>query len=178
VVIDGDGLTAIAAKPEILSKRPAPTILTPHTGELSRITGIKAEEIEHNRIDILQQTAAKLKSYIAFKGSRTLVGCPDGRIFINTSGSTGGKAGMATAGSGDVLNGTIAAMYCLGLDIEHAVLAGVMIHGLAGDIAAEKQGPDGMTAQDILNSLPAAVKFYRGFNTDLAENYCGTLQVI
>ncbi|HXY75031.1 MAG TPA: NAD(P)H-hydrate dehydratase, partial [Dehalococcoidales bacterium] len=170
VVIDGDGLTAIAAKPEILSKRHAPTILTPHTGELSRITGIKSEEIEHNRIDILQQTAAKLNSYIAFKGSRTLVGCPDGRIFINTSGSTGGKAGMATAGSGDVLNGTIAATYCLGLNIEHAVLVGVMVHGLAGDIAAEKQGPDGMTAQDILNSLPAAVKFYRGFNADLAEN--------
>jgi len=178
LIIDGDGLTAIAVKPEILLRRKAPTVLTPHTGELSRITGIKSEQIEQNRIDTVQQTAARLHSYIVLKGPRTLVGCPDGRVFINTSGSTGGKAGMATAGSGDVLNGTMAAMYCLELDIEAAVTTGVMVHGLAGDIAAEKQGADGMTAQDILNSLPAAVKFYRAFNADLAANYCGTLQVI
>jgi ADP-dependent NAD(P)H-hydrate dehydratase / NAD(P)H-hydrate epimerase len=162
LLIDGDGLTAVAANTQLLTPRKAPTILTPHMGEMSRLTGMDKSEIEKDRVSVLQTTAQIFNAFIVLKGPHSLIGCPDGKVFINNSGATEGKAGMATAGSGDVLNGTIAAMFCLGLNTEEAVRAGVFIHGLAGDLAAKKKGPDGMTAEDILNTLPYAVRYYRG----------------
>lgn len=106
------------------------------------------------------------------------MGSPGGAVHINVSGATGGRAGMATAGSGDVLNGTIAAVYCLGLDIEKAVRTGVFIHGLSGDLAAKEKGPDGMTAQDILSTLPLAVRHYREHLDSIAADYYGALHVL
>jgi NAD(P)H-hydrate epimerase len=170
-LIDGDGLTAIAANTQIITKRKTATILTPHMGEMSRLTGMAKTAIEKDRVSVLQITAQMMNAYIVLKGPHSLIGCPDGRIFINNSGDTEGKAGMATAGSGDVLNGTIAAMFCLGLDIEEAVRAGVFLHGLAGDLAAKKKGPDGMTAEDVLNTLPYAVKHYRENLAGISANY-------
>jgi NAD(P)H-hydrate epimerase len=178
LLIDGDGLTAIAHNPQIIKKRKAPTILTPHIGEMSRLTGIDKSVIEQDKVGILQATAAKLKAYIVLKGAHSLIGCPDGRVFINTSGDTEGKSGMATAGSGDVLNGAIASMFCLGLSIEYAVRTGVFIHGLSGDLTAKKKGPDGMTAQDILNTLPFAVQYYRKNLDDISADYYQTAYVI
>lgn len=175
LLIDGDGLTAISKEPEIIKKRKSPTVLTPHLGEMARITGIERSEIERNRVDVLQQTSSRLNATIVLKGAHSLIGYPDGRVFINVAGAAGGKAGMATAGSGDVLNGTIAAMYCLGLDIEEAVRTGVFIHGLAGDLAAKEKGPDGMTAGDILDSLPNAVRHYRENLARISENYYDTI---
>jgi NAD(P)H-hydrate epimerase len=171
LLIDGDGLTAIAANTQIITKRKTATILTPHMGEMSRLTGMAKTAIEKDRVSVLQITAQMMNAYIVLKGPHSLIGCPDGRIFINNSGDTEGKAGMATAGSGDVLNGTIAAMFCLGLDIEEAVRAGVFLHGLAGDLAAKKKGPDGMTAEDVLNTLPYAVKHYRENLAGISANY-------
>jgi len=136
---------------------------------------MERDEIEKNRVDILQKTASELNATIVLKGPHSLIGYPDQRVFINVSGTTGGKAGMATAGSGDVLNGTIAAMFCSGLNIEEAVRTGVFVHGLAGDLAAEKKGPDGMTAQDILDTLPAAVRYYRQHRDDIAADYYDTV---
>jgi len=175
LVIDGDGITAVAGNPEIIKKRKAPTILTPHLGEMTRLTGMDKEVIENNRVAVLQETAAKLNAVIVLKGSHSLTGYPDGRVCINTSGTTDGKAGMATAGSGDVLNGTIAAVYCLGLNIEEAARTGVFMHGLAGDLAAKKKGADGMTAKDILDNLPYAVRDYRAKFNELQLNYYNTL---
>ncbi len=157
LLLDGDGITAVALDPEALSRRVAPTVLTPHPGEMARLTGRKIPEIVKNRVEILQRTSRALRSTIVLKGAHSLVGTPDGRVWINLSGN----AGMATAGSGDVLTGIIAAMACRGLDLDEAVRVGVFLHGLAGDLAVGTRGEDGMTADDILENIPAAVRAYR-----------------
>jgi len=175
LLIDGDGISAIAQREEIAAKRRVPTILTPHLGEMVRITGKDKSEIEKYRIVVLQETARRLNASIVLKGGHSLVGYPDGLVCINVSGTTGGNSGMATAGSGDVLNGTIAAMYCLGLDVREALRTGVFIHGLAGDFAARKKGPDGMTAKDILDNLPYAVRYYRDNLEKITENFYDTV---
>ena len=178
LLIDGDGITAISPEIEIVQQRKAETILTPHLGEMARITKIERGEIERNRVDVLQETARKLNAIIVLKGPHSLIGYPDQRVFINVSGATGGKAGMATAGSGDVLNGTIAAMFCLGLNIKEAVRTGVFIHGLSGDLAAKEKGADGMTAQDILDFLPYAVRYYRENLAKISETFYDTVYLV
>jgi len=154
LLIDGDALTAMCKDRNIIAKRKFPTVLTPHMGEMSRISDRSVKEIEADTIAILRQMTAKLNAIIVLKGPHSLMGFPDGLVYVNMSGNSG----MATAGSGDVLCGTIAAMHGLGLDMENAVRKGVFIHGLAGDLAAEELGEDGMSAQDILHHLPQAMK--------------------
>jgi NAD(P)H-hydrate epimerase len=158
LIIDGDGLTAVAQNPEILQNRKAATILTPHLGEMARLTGKSAAEINAGKIAVLRETVAKLKATIILKGAHSLIGTTDGSVYINLSGN----AGMATAGSGDVLTGCIAAMYGMGLKPNEAARKGVFLHGYAGDLAAAKKGVDGITAKDIMNFLPQAIKEDRG----------------
>jgi NAD(P)H-hydrate epimerase len=157
LLIDGDGLTAIAENPEILRHRKAATILTPHLGEMARLTGVPATEISGNKISVLRETTEKLKSTIILKGAHSLIGTGGGNVYINLSGN----AGMATAGSGDVLTGCIAAMYGMGLKPDEAARKGVFLHGYAGDLAAAKKGADGITARDIMEFLPQALKHDR-----------------
>lgn len=157
LLLDGDGLTAVAREPELLRRRTQPTILTPHLGELARLTGLSVAEIRADRVAVLRRACADLGAHVVMKGAHSLVGLPDGRVYINLTGN----AGMATAGSGDVLTGAIAAMCGLGLPVDTATRMGVFVHGLAGDLAAAAVGQDGMTAQDILDSLPAAVRACR-----------------
>jgi ADP-dependent NAD(P)H-hydrate dehydratase / NAD(P)H-hydrate epimerase len=154
LLIDGDGLTAIAEAPKILFGRKAPTILTPHLGEMARLTGKSSAEISGNKIAVLQEATENLRSTIVLKGAHSLIGTQSGEVYVNLSGN----AGMATAGSGDVLTGCIAAMFGLGLKPEEATRKGVFIHGYAGDLAATKKGADGITARDIMESLPQALK--------------------
>jgi len=174
LLIDGDGITAIAEDLGKIKKREAPTILTPHLGEMSRITKMEIGEISKNKIDVLQRTARELNAIIILKGAHSLIGYPDGTVFVNVSGNSG----MATAGSGDVLTGTIAAMYGLGLALEDAVRMGVFIHGFSGDVAAVDKGEDGITAQDILDYLPETVKLYRDNFAEISENLYESIFVI
>jgi hydroxyethylthiazole kinase-like uncharacterized protein yjeF len=171
LLIDGDGLTALSADLDIVRKRRDATILTPHLGEMSRITGIPVGDIDERKIDVLQKESAALGAVIVLKGAHSLTGLPDGRIYVNMSGNSG----MASAGSGDVLTGTIAAMYGLGLPVEDAVRTGVFIHGFSGDLAARHRGEDGTTAQDLLDFLPLAVKKYRDEYEDVVKNCCGSI---
>jgi len=174
LIIDGDGITAIAEDLGRIKKRKAPTILTPHLGEMSRIAKMEINEINKNKIDIVQRTAGELNAIIILKGAHSLIGYPDGTVFINVSGNSG----MATAGSGDVLTGTIAAMYGLGLALEDAVRMGVFMHGFSGDIAATDKGEDGITAQDILDYLPETMKLYRENFAEISDNLYESIFVV
>jgi len=174
LLIDGDGITAIAEDLEKIKSREGPTILTPHLGEMSRITKMEISEINKNKINVLQRTARELNAIIILKGAHSLIGYPDETVFISVSGNSG----MATAGSGDVLTGTIAAIYGLGLALEDAVRTGVFIHGFSGDVAAVDKGEDGITAQDILDYLPETMKLYRENFAEILENLYDSIFVV
>ncbi|MFP3927880.1 MAG: NAD(P)H-hydrate dehydratase [Desulfobacteraceae bacterium] len=157
LLVDGDGITALSRDLDIIKGRSVPTVLTPHPGEMSRITGTSPLDIAQAPVEILKAAASDLDAVIVLKGARTLVGYPDGRVFVNLTGNSA----LATAGTGDVLAGTVAAMAGLGLGMPEAVCKGVFIHGLAGDLAAEDLGADGVTAGDLLRFLPSALRMER-----------------
>ena len=167
LLVDGDGLTALAGHLDVLRNRRGPVVLTPHLGELSRLTGLSIGEIRRDRVSVLRRAAAEMQAVIVMKGAHSLIGGPDGQVYVNLSGN----AGMATAGSGDVLTGTIAAMAGQGLAFEEAVRMGVFVHGLAGDLAAEQVGEDGMTAQTILDHLAQAVRVCRDQDAIWLDRY-------
>ena len=141
---------------------------------MARITKQKIDDILKNKIDVLQSTSHELHATIVLKGAHSLIGYPDKRVFINLSGNPG----MATAGSGDVLTGAIAAMFGLGFSINEAVRMGVFIHGFAGDLAAKNKGEDGLIASDIMNQLPASMKAYREEFNSTIEDYYHSIYII
>ncbi len=172
LLLDGDGLTALKGNLDILKKRKNLTVLTPHPTEFTRLFGGKTKETKINRVRITREKAAEYGCFIVFKGANSLIGCPDGEVFINLTGNPG----MATAGSGDVLTGIIPGMLkIVPSDTErnmfkNSVRTGVLIHGLAGDLVSQKKGEDGIVAGDILNSIPEAIQVYRKEGDDLISN--------
>jgi ADP-dependent NAD(P)H-hydrate dehydratase / NAD(P)H-hydrate epimerase len=153
LVLDADALNALAGYTDILLEPEALAVLTPHPGELSRLTGLPVEAVNADRLAAARQAATEWGSIVVLKGPGTVVAFPDGEVFINSTGN----AGMATGGTGDVLTGVIAAFIAQGLSSHDAAVAGVYIHGLAGDIAA-RSGMIGMTAGDLLQAIPAAIQ--------------------
>ncbi len=175
VILDGDGLSALASDPScIRGRESASTVLTPHVGEMARLLGCTIEQIEADRVTAVIEAVHRFGAVVVLKGSSTLIGGPTGLVSLNLTGNPG----MATAGSGDVLAGTIAAVYGMGLELRPAAETGVFIHGLAGDLAAEEIGEDGLVASEIMTHLPVAVRLYRQSFSQLTDNCCGRLNVI
>ncbi len=152
MVIDADGLNALAGNPGVLSSRGRPTIVSPHPGEMSRLTGMSIPDIQRDREGVALAHAMKWQVELILKGAPSLVATTDGAVFVNTTGNSG----MSTAGSGDVLTGILAALLCQRLEARNAAILGTYLHGLAGDIAAERFSSWGMVAGDMTLCLPHA----------------------
>lgn len=154
IVLDADGIFAFNGAPEELRNCKQAPILTPHLGELAALLNISIADLKRTLIDTVRQAAQSFRTIIVAKSECTVVAYPNGEIFISPLGNSS----MATAGSGDVLAGSIAGLLKL---TPFAPLAGVYLHGTAGNIAAEKKS-DGLVATDIMNNLPDAIKKLRG----------------
>jgi hydroxyethylthiazole kinase-like uncharacterized protein yjeF len=152
LVIDADGLNALVDNTGLLAECKALPVLTPHPGEMGRLTGLSPQQVNQDRISVARQAAATWGAIVILKGARTVIAFPDGEVYINPTGNPG----MATGGTGDVLTGVVAGLIAQGMSSHQAAVAGVYIHGLAGDIIAES-GTVGLMAGDVLQALPAAI---------------------
>jgi NAD(P)H-hydrate epimerase len=152
-VVDADGLNAIAQDVRVLADLKAPVVLTPHAGELAKLSGIEIPRKAEERISAVTELARRCAVVCVLKGSPTLVADPQGKLFINTTGNPG----MATAGAGDVLTGVIAGLMAQGLSPLDAARLGVYLHGLAGDVAREKRGEWGLVAGDLVEDIGEAI---------------------
>jgi NAD(P)H-hydrate epimerase len=157
MVIDADGLNALAEHPEILEKlgrTQRTTIVTPHPGEMARLLGSTIARVSNKREEIAQRFSRRYKITVVLKGHRTVVSDFRAGAYINNTGNPG----MSTAGSGDVLTGMIAAFLGQGLDPFSAAKYAVYLHGLAGDLAAKEKTQISLIASDIIAKIPAAIK--------------------
>jgi hydroxyethylthiazole kinase-like uncharacterized protein yjeF len=153
LVLDADGLNAHAGALEELAARGAPTVLTPHAGELGRLLGCDSAEIERERLRRVREAADSARAVVVLKGDDTLIAEPGGRVAVNGAGTPA----LATAGTGDVLTGVIAALLAQGLDPFTGAAAGVWLHAHAGREAARRLGAvEGVIASDVIDALPAA----------------------
>jgi hydroxyethylthiazole kinase-like uncharacterized protein yjeF len=154
LVVDADGLNAFTDEPDRLCGREGrDVIITPHPGEMGRLVGMSADEVQASRLEIARNFATAHRLYVVLKGHRTLVATPDGKIFINPTGNPG----MATGGTGDVLTGMVAAWLAQLLDAEAACKLAVYLHGLAGDLAEADEGEVSMTSADLATHIGDAV---------------------
>jgi ADP-dependent NAD(P)H-hydrate dehydratase / NAD(P)H-hydrate epimerase len=154
LVLDADGLNALeGAFPGDLPGRRWPTVLTPHDGELARLLGVESKDVRRRRLHHARAAAEQAGAFVVLKGDDTMVVAKDGRAAI----SPGNAPALATAGTGDVLAGVIAAMLARGLPEAQAACAGVHLHRRAGQLAGERIGVDGVIASDVIACLPAAL---------------------
>jgi NAD(P)H-hydrate epimerase len=159
LVVDADALNHLGTDLAAVAASPAPAVLTPHPGEAARLLGTGAADVERDRVAAVRALAERSGAAVVLKGARTLVcdgGAASGFVTINP---TGGPA-LATAGSGDVLTGLIAALLAQGLAAGDAARLGVYLHGVAGDAAAGALGPAAVTASDLVDQIPGALRAF------------------
>lgn len=158
IVLDADGLNAFEGQTDKLKGSGRTLVLTPHPGEMARLTGLSTSAIQRDRIGVARSFAHEHKLILVLKGDRTIVANPDGEAWVNTTGNPG----MATGGTGDILTGIVAGMLAQNPKREFdAVLAAVYLHGLAGDIARESMGEHSLVATDLVKTLPEAFRRVR-----------------
>lgn len=153
VVVDADGLNAIAAHPYLTSYFTENLIITPHLGEMARLTGQSIGEIQQDLVSCARNYALRYGLTCVLKDAATVVASRDGSVYLNTSGNSA----MAKAGSGDVLTGVIGALLALGMEEKDAARLGVYLHGRAGDLAAGKEGVHGLLARELADYLKEAM---------------------
>lgn len=154
IVLDADALNVLAKNVSVLRLKQAPVIITPHMGEMSRLTGKPLEEIIDNPVFTARDFAMTWDVIVVLKSARTVVAAPDGKVYVNINGNSG----MSTAGTGDVLTGIITGLVGQGLSPLQAALAGVFVHGMTGDRVAERLGEHGLLAGDLVEALPYTLK--------------------
>jgi hydroxyethylthiazole kinase-like uncharacterized protein yjeF len=153
LALDADGLNAFAGRAEELAGRRAPTVLTPHPGELGRLLGIPTGEVQADRPAAARRAAALTGAIVVLKGSLTLIAAPGGGLYVNPTGNPG----MASGGTGDVLTGILGGLLAQRLEPLDAACLAVYLHGLAGDLALDRLGGPSLAAADLIASLPAAL---------------------
>lgn len=161
LVLDADGLNALADDIGLLKKLPLPIVLTPHPGEMGRLITLSADEVQQDRERIAREFAKKYRVILVLKGHRTIVAHYDGTLCVNDTGNPG----MATGGSGDVLTGMITGLLGQKLSLFDAARVGVYLHGLAGDLAAAERGEIGLIASDLVDRIPLAIRKYQQRST-------------
>ena len=157
LLLDADGVNAFAGEPEALRERRAPTVLTPHPGELARLLAIPTAAVVEDRVAAARSAAERSGAVVALKGQLTAVASPDGLVALNPTGNPA----MASGGSGDVLTGLLGALLAQGLDAFDATCLAVYLHGLAGDLAVDRLRVEALAASDLLAELPAALRAMR-----------------
>ncbi len=159
MVIDADALFALAGHTDILLKAKGDRVLTPHTGEMARLTGLSTLAIESARTKTAGDFSRRFRCVLLLKGPRTVVASPLGKVYINRTG----HVGLATAGSGDVLTGMIAALLGQGNKAFDSACWGAYLHGKAGGRAAPSRAPRGLIASDIIDHIPSVLKNFMVF---------------
>ncbi|MBM3157059.1 MAG: NAD(P)H-hydrate dehydratase [Chloroflexi bacterium] len=158
VVLDADALNALAKQNKWWQKMDYQAILTPHPGEMARLTGLTVTNVQAERLKIARGSAAEWGKVVVLKGAYTVIAAPDGRAKLNPSANPG----LASAGTGDVLSGTIAGLLAQGLSPFDAACCGVYLHSMAGDAVKAELGDAGMVASDLLPVLPRAIRKLKG----------------
>ncbi|MGO9566682.1 MAG: NAD(P)H-hydrate dehydratase [Desulfomonilaceae bacterium] len=157
LVIDADGLNALAPNLDVLRQTKTRVVLTPHPGEMARLTGKTVREVQQDRMGLARSLATDYGIWLILKGARTLTASPDGRIIVNTTGTPW----MASGGQGDVLSGILGGLLVQGIPPEEALPFGVYLHGLAADNIVARVGPAPVIATDVIEELPRTLSSER-----------------
>jgi NAD(P)H-hydrate epimerase len=165
LIVDADGLNILSEIPDWPEILPPSTILTPHPGEMARLTGLETPDIQADRIGVAREYAEQWRHVVVLKGAFTVVAAPEGQVNVLPFAN----AGLASAGTGDVLAGTIVSLRAQGLKAFEAAVAGAYLHGLAGEIARVEHGMAGMAAGDVAQALPKALQHLSRSGLTLAD---------
>jgi hydroxyethylthiazole kinase-like uncharacterized protein yjeF len=155
IVLDADGLNAFEDRAEELKNKAGTLVITPHPGEMARLTRLTIPAVQRDRLNVARSFAREYELIVVLKGHRTIIAQPDGTVWVNTTGNPG----MATGGTGDILTGMVSGLIAQNPNrVADAVIAAVHLHGLAGDVARESLGEHSMVATDLLTALPEAFR--------------------